>query len=102
MSLLKVEYYVQFTNLRIETQTVQLKSPASTISLIEENRLRTHISKIAVEDLHIALNDLQTNELVVVPIDQTAKEQIGISLINDLVVFPFDEIGGWNASSENE
>ncbi len=57
----------------------------------------THVAKVAVEDFHKVMNNLQRYQLVVCVVNACYKVQTGIALIYQLGVFPVEEIAqlGW-------
>lgn len=53
----------------------------------------THIPKESIQHLYKKVNRLQIRQLVIIGVDARAKEQTGISSIDDLVVSELDKIG---------
>lgn len=46
----------------------------------------THVSKVSVQDLHVTVDDLECDELVVGRADPADEEQRGVSPVDDLCV----------------
>lgn len=59
---------------------------------VEDEIEFTDVAKVAVKDLHKVVNHLQGDQLVVVHVHADDEEERGVSLVNDLVLFPLDEV----------